>query len=220
MVLAELARSYLEDNLIWKIQGDVYKRELERYGGSTIDLAEDFFYSDSEMVTGVLKNIKWSDDKENLRWLYAVYLLNFHLDLFKYTKEDSVKFLEQLRNSYLTRLSSESLIKKQLSSKFRANRRKIEQFLRNPENFDPNQENIQIMQRYARETERLVEKVNAMIKLDPTTYEVKTLSASLIHMTMNRLFRTKSNLNEMVCYDLLAQLTKSELARAKSQPNN
>lgn len=50
----------LQDNLIWKIQTDTYKRELERYGEITIEDSEFLFWKDSEMILqylSVKKNI-------------------------------------------------------------------------------------------------------------------------------------------------------------------
>ena len=43
--------------------------------------------------------------------------------------------------------------------------------------------------------------------------ELKSLLTSLIHMTMNRWFRTKNRLHEMVIYEFLARYYASEIAK-------
>ena len=45
--------------------------------------------------------------------------------------------------------------------------------------------------------------------------ELNNLMSSYIHMTMNRLFKSKQRIHEMVVYDILFRYYKSELAKQK-----
>jgi thiopeptide-type bacteriocin biosynthesis protein len=67
------------ENLIWKIQLDTYQRELERYGTNTIELAEELFSHDSNMVISMLDLIE-GDEGEKIRWLFSIRAIDAYLN--------------------------------------------------------------------------------------------------------------------------------------------
>ena len=64
-----------------------------------------------------------------------------------------------------------------------------------------------------REMESLVVQVSPLIEQE--SIEKDDYVRSIIHMTMNRLFRSKNRLYEMVIYDFLFRYYQSALARIK-----
>jgi len=58
-------KRYTESKEIWNLQIDTYQREVKRYGTNTIEVAESFFYKDSEFILHLLDNTTNDADKLN-----------------------------------------------------------------------------------------------------------------------------------------------------------
>jgi thiopeptide-type bacteriocin biosynthesis protein len=56
---------FIKAKQIWNVQLDTYKRETERYGANTIELAESFFFYDSKEVVNIIKN----SENDEIRFL-------------------------------------------------------------------------------------------------------------------------------------------------------
>ena len=99
---------------------------------------------------------------------------------------------------------------KQLNDKYRFYRKDIE--------------NVMLWEREASETLELIyarrsaffpiaKTIISMYQSDELQVSLQELLASLIHMTMNRWFRTKNRLHEMVIYEFLSRYYTSEIAK-------
>src|SRR5690606_13806675 len=78
---------YVSDDLIWKVQLDTYQREIERYGMSSIALAESIFHIDSDAIIQVLREVDGLK-KDEQRWLAALKMVDemffdFKLDVHR-----------------------------------------------------------------------------------------------------------------------------------------
>ena len=103
--------------------------------------------------------------------------------------------------------------KKQLDNKFRTNRKEIE--------------NAMLWENDVVETVKVIKaRMQAIVPIAKkiTVIELKvslnSLLTSIIHMTMNRWFRSKNRLHEMVIYEFLSRYYKSEIAKNNNTQNN
>jgi lantibiotic biosynthesis protein len=206
--------SYFERRLVWKLQLDTYNRELERYGHLNIQNSETIFFQDSKLVLKVLSLINGSNDMD-LRWQFALkgvddLLTSFGLVLQE--KRDMMKLLSTEFKKEFNTDNAEAI--KQLSSKYRNLRLKIEMIL--VYDLDSTHEYYPIWLLFSqrmKEIKPCVEFIKQLIKNKQLEVDLSSLIASYIHMFLNRFLRSKQRMQEMVIYDLLHQHYKSILAR-------
>jgi len=209
-------KKLISQDLIWKIQTDTYQREIERYGEKTIELAEELFYYDSKMIVNFLDLIE-GEKGEELRWLFGLRMIDVLLDSFKFTIEDKCALLEQLKTGFANEFEVNRFLKKQLDDKFRKEREKINEHLTLTKEIKHEYVPIlEVFDAYTIEIKPIVEKIKTLIDKGHFTREVRGLLSSFIHMTMNRLFKSKNRVHEVVCYDFLYRYYRSLLARAKN----
>ena len=204
---------YLANNLIWKIQLDTYKRELDRYAPQLIEHAERIFFIESEMIVNAISVIEESGDP-NLRWLFGVYTIDAMLEGFKLEEETRLKLLSNLKDSFETEFNMDKQGKKLLADKFRKHRKEIDNFL----DKETNHETIQHLHQLAAQKNQHLAPVyeDIIVKMNNSEGVMQLLS-SYIHMLMNRLFRSKNRQNETVAYFLLFSHYRSSLARKKAK---
>ena len=213
--LNDLIKPYINQGLIWKVQSDTYMRELKRYGSNTIELAEELFYHDSKMVVDFIDMIE-GEEGEELRWLFALKATDMLLESFQYSNHNKQSLLNDLKTGFALEFGKTKFLGKQLNDKYREDRSKIANFIRFKENDIPEYEPIVSV---LREKEHQISVIAARIlKLNQENkleLHINDLMASYIHMLMNRIFKSKNRLNEMVCYDFLSRYYLSEIARSK-----
>lgn len=212
--LCPIFAKYIANDLIWKVQTDTYNRELERYGFKTIELAEDFFYADSEMIACLLLLIIEQNFDEEVRWLFGLLAIDAILSVFNFNLEQKRDFMDTLKTSFGQEFRMNRELKKQLDNKFRNERNKIELFfLLNRSDEASNGQILSIIEEYKNKISRVSEKILLYNKQKILEVEINNLISSFIHMTMNRLFKSKNRVHEMVCYDFLYRHYRSALAR-------
>lgn len=208
-------REFVEQGLVWNIQVDTYKREISRYGIGTMLLSEDLFYNDSKMIVEFL-NLIGGDEGEELRWLFSLKAIDSFLNTFQYSAENKLILFKNLKTSYGQEFGMNQLLKNQLDAKFRYERKKIENFLK----FNKDED---IMKYSVLNILKIKSKVDApkileilkIHKAGELDIKLDFLVSSYIHMFMNRLFKSKNRMHEMVCYDFLYRHYRSHLAQMK-----
>lgn len=206
----------INQDMIWKIQTDTYQREIERYGENTIELAEELFYYDSKMVVNFLDLIE-GEKGEELRWLFGLRMIDILLDSFQFTMKNKCDFLEQIKTGFANEFEMDRFLKKQLDDKFRKERDKINEYLGLTKETNPDYAPIlEVFGTYTIEINPIAGEIKTLINKGNFTVEIRSLLSSFIHMTINRLFKSKNRVHEMVCYDFLYRYHKSLLARAKN----
>jgi thiopeptide-type bacteriocin biosynthesis protein len=208
--------AYEKNGLIWKVQTDTYQREIERYGENTILLGEHIFYYDSKCIVDMLDLID-GDEGEEIRWLFAIKMIDTLLVNFNYSEEQKRDLLEDLKTGFAIEFNMNKDLKIQLDKRFRTHRKSIVDIL-------------DIKNDHASELQPLYEILNEKsIRIKPIANQIlalhqnkqlplslNNLLASYIHMLLNRLFKNKQRLHEMVVYDLMWRTYRSELAKQKS----
>ncbi len=194
---------WIKNDLIWKIQLDTYQRELERYGPNTMELSESLFHYDSEAAVHFLDLIE-GDEGEELRWLFGLRSIDNLLDSFAFALEKKKELLETYKIAFGKEFGMSRFLKKQLDDKYRKERGKIAHFMTFIKEREPNYGPIlDILQNKKEHISPIAQKLVELNKSNRLEIDLDNLVGSYIHMLMNRLFKSKNRLNEMVCYDFL-----------------
>ena len=194
--MRNLLQPYMNSNQVWDVALATYKRELERYGTNTIEDAELFFYYDSLMMLKIIKNSK--DDETRFltlfKWLEKILLL------FKFEDTGLLSFLERMQEQFKEEFSVDKRVRKELSNTYR----KLAPALFDKE--DTNAPRIYNLTETVERFLRLKKEQKLEVSLD-------NVVASFIHMSVNRCFRSKQRLYEMMLYDFLYRKNKSKFVR-------
>jgi thiopeptide-type bacteriocin biosynthesis protein len=206
---------YLDNDMIYKVQLDTYKREIERYGSNSIGIMEQLFWHNSMLVCDYLSQTKDSEDEKN-RWLFSMRAIDSFLNLFNYELDQKLRLLTIMANSYGKEFNIDSTLISQLSDRYRANKKDIFNFM--SLTFDDANAYEALLKVQHQFNIRSTKGVNEILKLEndkQLAVSVDNLLISYIHMFMNRLFRSKQRLHEMVIYGFLFRYYRSQLAQSK-----
>ncbi len=196
----------VRDFSIWKVQLDTYNREIERYGKETMELSEKIFFYDSMMVLDFLNRFK----DENLRWLFSLKAIDSFLDIFEYSIEEKILLMQFLAAAFKKEYEVSQTFNTSLNNKYRLVRAEITEFMESNEDSSL----IDILDKKAEMIQ--VNHPNFIIFLkNNLEIDLKEFLSSHIHMTMNRIFRSKNRDHEMICYDFLSRYYKSKIAITK-----
>lgn len=199
-------------DLIWKIQTDTYQREIERYGENTIEISESIFSLDSTLIVNVLEMIGGED--EELRWLFALKDIDNLLNNFKYSIDDKVILLENLKLGLGSEFGMNKYLNKQIDSKYRNYRSKIEGIITSKHNEISEYLNINmILEDFNDNLSPLASDILKIRDSNLLMVNLNNLLNSYIHMSMVRLFKSKNRMHEMIVYDFLFRYYKSNKAR-------
>jgi thiopeptide-type bacteriocin biosynthesis protein len=211
-----LSKPFIREDLIWKIQVDSYQREIERYGSRSMELAETLFFYDSQMIVDMLDMIE-GDEGERIRWLFGLRAVDTMLEDFKYSMEEKFELVTRLRENFGREFNMNRSLKEQMEKKFRTDRKVITDLL-NQSN-DQESEMFPLFQLLERKSKSQQPIAPEILKLynnkEPNPFFLNDLMASYSHMMVNRLFKSKQRLHELVLYDFLHRYYKSEIARRK-----
>jgi len=202
----EALKPYISTKVIYNIQLDTYKREIERYGENTIEEAEWLFHFNSILI---LKIISSASENSKLRWLLGMKGIDIFLNQWGFSLLSKKIFMQELKNAFGLEFGVNKNIKKQLSLKFRNNRKQIENILNNEiaTNY------IHMFNEFSESNIHFINSIRRKNKIEHNRIEIDDLLNSFIHMHCNRLFKSNQRLNEWVIYDLLFQHYQSAFAR-------
>jgi len=206
---------YLDNDMIYKVQVDTYKREIERYGSNSIGILEQLFWHNSMLVCNYLSQIQEGEDEKN-RWLFSMRTIDSFLNLFNYELDEKLRLLTIMANSYGKEFNIDSALISQLSDRYRANKKDIFNFM--SLNFNDANAYEALLKVQHQLNIRSTKGVNEILKLEidkQLAVSIDNLLISYIHMFMNRLFRSKQRLHEMVIYGFLFRYYRSQLAQSK-----
>ena len=202
----------INTGLVWNIQCDTYQREMERYGYNSISFMEDLFFIDSEHIIRLFQQFD-HENSEQLRWKTALVLIDSFLSAFSFDLSQKRELLHTMAESFKKEFGfTHHRTTKQLNDKYRACRKDIENTLHGENEIA---EIIDIISVRKLATLPIAEKLTGMKKNGELQVPLHSLLTSLIHMTMNRWFRTKNRLHETVIYEFLSRYYSGEMAKNK-----
>ena len=195
----------MKENIVWNLQYDTYKREIERYGGEdTIQYIERVFSVDSECIILLLRLLPEAKNPDQDRWLLAIPLIDDVLDCFGYSILEKRNIMKYCSDSYKTEFDlTNHTYKKQLDDKYRLNKNLINQFLSNTCSESSSYHDI--LNTRKKELREISTRLGKQLSPD--------VMSSIIHMCLNRLFKSKNRIYELVIYDFVYRLYNSKLAR-------
>jgi len=209
----------LDSGTAWKAQLDTYEREMERYGGEAgMELSEELFFHDSEAVVSLLE---WcsGDAGADLRWRLILLgmdrlLADFGLDL-----EARQTLAERARDGFARRYRYEDLLRSPIADRLRQERPALQRLLASgPETADEEyRPGLAILARRSHGIAPIVQELQKRERRGELTPPLARIVPSYIHMFVNRLSRSAGPEHELVLYDFLVQLYRSQIARERAQ---
>ncbi|RCR65544.1 lantibiotic dehydratase [Larkinella punicea] len=188
---------YVATNVITAIKNDTYNRELERYGRNSIDAVETYFHRDSQTILNFLSLIEGSEGEE-CRWRFGMKLIDTLLDEIGFDLKQKLDFAEEQATAFGREFGYNSVLKKQLDTRYKTIETAIvELWAETNEDhrffYDLNQQRRETLRPFIQTIFQLKEQNQLEIPLT-------SLLGSLIHMTTNRLFRTRQRFVEYSLY--------------------
>jgi lantibiotic biosynthesis protein len=204
----------IENSLVEKVVNDTYNREIERYGATSMDLSETLFGIDSLDILKLINEINDDEQGDLIKMKYACYHTCLLIQHFGFEGNDILQIIDRGQLSYFNEHGGNKDLKLQLDNKYRKYRKEIDAFLMNPELrdseenafiFDLSQVHFELAKPLLIELRSTIE-TNKEINLPDYIF-------SLVHMHVNRLFKSKQRTYELIMYDFLQRSIKSINAR-------
>lgn len=196
---------------------ETYKPELERYGPHTMALSETLFWRDSEAVAQIISLLDPGDAGDDLRWLIAMRGTDALLQDFGLSLPDKKAFFYSLQGRFKQEFNvHSSQAKKALSHRYRQDRTRIEHMMSAAP--DPAAELFPVFAALAARSRAWQPAIKAILdahRAGQLEVDYTGLLESYVHMFLNRLFRSRQRLQEMVLYDFLYQFYASALAKER-----
>ncbi len=148
------------------------------------------------------------------KYIFSLRAIDSLLNNFKYTDEDKRNLLIKMSTSFRNEFDTSKFLGKQLNDKFRIERKKIETFLAFKKEDKLDYKSIlDIIEEKENNIAIIAFKILKLKEENNLQIPINNLMRSYIHMLMNRLFKSKNRIHEMVCYDFLCRYYKSIIAR-------
>jgi thiopeptide-type bacteriocin biosynthesis protein len=193
--LYDSLKNAIAQKQIWKLQTDTYEREIERYGVATMELSEQLFCLDSMMTLNFLSQI--DSFQSDYRWLFGIIAIDALLDAFGYDLEQKTKLLEGMKTSFGKEFGMNKHLRKQMNEKYEKFESQIKIFFQE----EIEDENLAFVRAYALQNQVALKAIALNISTALTAPQLQDVLGSYIHMTMNRLFKSKQRMYEMLVYD-------------------
>jgi thiopeptide-type bacteriocin biosynthesis protein len=195
--LVNTLQSSIEDGRVSKIDFDTYVRELERYGFEKIEAAEAIFHADSKFIFSIIKKM---DDLTGNTWKIGILIVDLYVDVFCRDDEERYRFIKMMKESFANEFGADKNQRKILTDKYRNLKPELTRLFQEKPFAD----------RYPWFEECFTNFRDEICKIRKRDYEnesqaINPYLASFIHMSLDRLFRSRNRLHEYVLYSLLEQ---------------
>ncbi len=211
-----LIKPYVDQLVVDSVLTDTYTRELERYGSNSIEITEDLFFFDSQMIIDFIDIFK-ENEGDDIRWLFALRAIDALLEGFGFADSKKLELLHFLKEEFGKEYSMNKSLKLQLDKKYRSNMEKIVGIFYNTQNTLEVCHIIDLLKVRSDNTKELVQELKLRDKVGILEHSLFDLLPSYIHMMINRLFKTRQRQHELVIYNFLFKYYTSEIAKNKRQ---
>lgn len=198
----------IDQDRIHKIQTDTYVRELERYGIRTIEIAEELFFYESELLLQAIDRI----EDENLYFLFVVKVIDSILEDFHYSLSEKLALAKANRDAFKKEFNADKKLTKQLHEKYKTHQNTLSQIME----LTPDTEFGELHDMLEKKRGQSLIAVQTILgKHQHKTLEVplSSLLSSYIHMLVNRAFRSQQRFYELVSYDFLSKYYTTQYYR-------
>jgi thiopeptide-type bacteriocin biosynthesis protein len=205
--------SQLASREVWRLQLDTYLREVERYGGPAgIELAEEIFQADSELVVGVISRVR-GEALNDARWRLTLKGIDALLDDLGFDLEAKRRLMERVSEEFAREFHfKDTPLRHQISKKFRKEQAAIDLLLDPAKSAEhPLAPLFPLFTLRSRAWQKTIEALHAAAgELDPP---LESIAISYVHMMANRLLRSANRAQELLIYSFLFRFYDSQLAR-------
>ncbi|MDR6763861.1 thiopeptide-type bacteriocin biosynthesis protein [Flavobacterium sp. 2755] len=191
----------LEQNLVWNIQTDTYKREIERYGKNTMLDSEFLFWEDSKMILRYIK-LKSQFVKQDIQLLFSFYSIDSFLNSFRLSDKEKLSLMNDLQASFKIEFDTDKEQKREMSKSYQLLFPQINDFLSTTSN-DNFEEIAKIINKKSKNVTEKALEIRTKIEIP-----LESFLASHIHMMINRQYTSKQRMFELIIYDHLFRFYK------------
>ena len=215
-LLYKTLKPLVEKRLIWKIQMDTYKRELERYSPLLIEEVESLFHIDSISIIQIIKLLNKNENKD-YRWMISLALLNQTLNDFGYDVNSKQELTHDICNTIKKHLTFQSQDSKLLNKTYEECKLKIKHALSDSGTDKEYNKLLTLVKKRSKRMQPFI--LQIIDKANSKHLKYQDYVRSYLHMSMNRLFIMNSNLNELILYDFLRRYYMSVISINKLNNN-
>jgi thiopeptide-type bacteriocin biosynthesis protein len=207
--LQDAGSRLIDAGLVWKVQFDTYDREVERYGGpEAIEIVEEIFFRDSEAVISLLEASS-GDAGSAIRAPLMAAGIDALLADFGYDTAARLRLTEAWRDMFAKQFQYEA-VRDPLAVRLRRERSAFQRMLDSPV--------PALTQRSGSITAAVAELISRG-RRNRLHLPLEAILPSIAHMFVNRLSRSAGPEHELVLYDYLVQLYRSQMARIEKEPH-
>ena len=211
--LNKILQPFLDSGIVWDIQLDTYKRELERYGKNNIPLFEQIFHYDSLTTCQALQTIEQTIDSQDFLMLYTLKSMDTYLSMVWDNLTDKKNFIEQMKKGYNHEFNANKHTNKAINKLYE----KLLSFIERVETEPVLQEIWAMFETIIKERTEIVEsQIKTIVHLDQEKQLHIPLTSgleSLLHMAINRLASTQQRKHELVFHNLLFRYYRMLISR-------
>ena len=190
---------YLNSGEISNVIIDTYKRELERYGESSIEYAEELFFRSSELILNFLEY----DDEEKI--MVALFYIDCILSELGLSNEEKTNWIKNFDNAFKTEFNTDKSLNSQLKKKYIDFQPKYFEFIKTIAFKDIKY----LITNNISDIHIVIEKILELEKKECLNVEMRDYFQSIFHMHINRLFVSNQRLFEMIIYDYMLRFYKA-----------
>ena len=209
------------EGLLFRHQLDTYVREIERYGGDEgILVAEEIFQADSEAVLGILQRLS-GEAGATARWQLALRGIDMLLTDLGFDLSSKLAIANRVTKSLGEEHRVNVLLQKQLGAKYREYGGELNRLFHvNGNGDDLLDAGVVFLQRRSRRLRPAVAKLRELEAAGRLWVPLPVLAESYVHMYVNRILRSAMRTQELVLYDFLSRIYRSQLARQEGGPSS
>lgn len=207
-LLNELLDPMIESGELHKVELMTYEREVERYGGpDSMPLVESLFMLDSALIAKTCALI--DEYGEGLRWRMALNCTDRLLSLFKYSAQEKLDLVSNLRDGFGREFNETSVLRKQLGNRFREYETQLDDDFEKlhiekvKECDEAQQALLGLLEQWTQQATPVIDALNLLIDDNKLNCTRNSLLGSILHMHNNRMFKAYGREQELVVHDLL-----------------
>ena len=197
---------YVDNQMIHKVQLDTYFPELERYTPALMSVCESFFSSDSLFVLNWLSQATKTPTEED-QYKFALISAQRLLSDLAIPLVDRVRICRHLQASFLKEQGNTKYIRQQLNSFYRDQHTGF---------FSESSFLTKLADERSEQTRPLCAAMLTYFSQPDRLPLFDSFIASLLHMSMNRIFRGQQRRHELIVYHFLVRFYETQEARARS----
>ncbi|WP_293883678.1 thiopeptide-type bacteriocin biosynthesis protein [Sphingobacterium sp. UBA1498] len=201
-----LLEQFVQEGLISSISFDTYKREIERYTPLCIELSEELFFRQSEIILMTIQQSSSIND----RWLLAFQHMESLFEAAKFTMIEKKDFCIRMNTLYQQEFDNNKNLWVHLNNKFKDRKN---WFAKPLDKLGETNERLSAVQ-YS---------IFSTLRKHTDQEEFRSTRASLlssyIHMFINRLFVSDQRLHELAVYHFMVCYYKMQIGKQKEFMN-